>query len=826
MSYVVLHIDLDFIVGTVCTDDGNYVPITNGNDDLLWLYFFNDPHANAISFGKKNQSHFNNNEINYYGNFFELIENSIIKFKKGEFQKDAIELLDYSNLLQTIKNKYKEITLEDIDSIPLLLTFSLSISELAKQKTVEYLKSKGFKIDSYTIPLSELTCYYPFSKNIFIPVNGSNVLLLEATNTSLNLMRLVFSDNYFMLDSKTQTYEGMGIDPRKRALVGYVINQINTSVGALDPNQIIKEIAFKEFKAEEWLKKIDAKSKNDNSPVKITDSLSLMPNSKRDVLVKKSDIETFTNDFVNLLMDYYHAYKSDNLDSKIDVTAIFLLGDCFKNSLVKDRFKKLISTDKLFIYDNKDIQDILSVYPKIDFERYISEEGRIKAKAIAEEQKQAEQRALEDKKQKELAAEEQKKIATEKAEKNRKEAIILYERAVELDKEGKLQDALANAENAILLDKENNEYKVFVNTLKNKIKELHEKTEKYKSWLKDAETYEQAENLKDALNAYEYAQGIFDSSELRKKIVETKNKIAKQEKTEKINSFISIAIALSDKGKFDDAIINVNKALEVDPLNKSAKDALQSIYALQTNKETEKKYKETVSEADRFFKEESFDKAIEKYNEALRLKLNDKYCSEQIEKIKEFIHQKHNTEKAQKIVEEADLFFEKELWNDAKTKYEDALKLCANDNKIINKISKCSEQIKAIQNKFQDLLFEATVSERKNKLKEALEFLKKAEKLQPTDIEIKERIKKINNQLKFADFGKIEDTKNHTNNNFDFKSSKPELQDLKKDDDFLGIGNKNKSTNEQKDDDFLGIPKKKEKEATNKTKKKTDFDNW
>ena len=74
MSYLVLHIDIEFIVGTVCAGNGTSSPITNGKEELLWLYFFNNPHQNSITCGKDNKTHFNNSEVNYYGNFFEKIE--------------------------------------------------------------------------------------------------------------------------------------------------------------------------------------------------------------------------------------------------------------------------------------------------------------------------------------------------------------------------------------------------------------------------------------------------------------------------------------------------------------------------------------------------------------------------------------------------------------------------------------------------------------------------------------------------------------------------------------------------------------------------------
>jgi tetratricopeptide (TPR) repeat protein len=797
MNYVVLHIDIEFIVGAVCTDNVNAYPITNGNDDLLWLYFYNDPHSNRITFGKNNCDNAKREVINYYGNFFQIITDGHTTFKRGEFQKDAIELLQYSDLLKTIKDKYADVTRESTENIHTLITFSLSISDLAKQKTVEYLKSQGFLIDSYTIPLAELVAYYPYSKKDFLPANGSTILLLVATNATLHIMKLVFSDNYFMLDGAVQKYEGMGIDPRKRALVGYVINQINISVGALNTNEIPAEIEKKAFKADEWLKKIDAKGKNDNSPVRITDNLSPMPSSMRDVLVKKSDIETFTNDFVNLLMDYFNAYKSDNVSG--DIAGIFLLGDCFNNSLVKQRFNNLFRDDderkkKLFAYTNKDIQSILSVYPKIDFKRYINEEQRSKAKAEAEEKKMAEQRAIDAAKEAEAKAEMAKIIAAKQAEENRKEAQNHYGRAVEFEKEGKLQDALANVENAVALDKNNTEYARFKELLQRKIKELHYKTEKYKSWLKDAENYEQTGQLNLALKAYKNAQQIFDSSELRKKIVLTDHQI-----------------------------------------------------------ETEQQYKEAVNKADIFFKVQDFDNALEQYAEALSIRAGDSHCSDQIAKINAIIQQTLNQEKAEKIVAEADKLFEKALWEDAKAKYEEAISLYSNNKSISDKIQQCAAKIKAQADQFADLLFEAKLAEKKNKWQEALSYLEQAEKIYPNHAELIEYFKKVRNAMKL-DFGEAITTttdasteKNHSINNDDwefatkakakaksnpkqdhFLKSNSNSQQSNSDDDFLGIAQNKKSpvkTSAPDDDDFLGVSKEKKSDHMAK-QKKVDFDNW
>jgi tetratricopeptide (TPR) repeat protein len=792
MNYLVLHIDLEFIVGAVCADNGNSYPVTNGKDDLLWLYFFNNPHQGKISFGKENRTHFNNREINYYGRFFELTENEQETFSVRSIPKQAIELLDYSELLKTLKEKYEEITHEKPDNIPTLLTFSLSIGELAKQKTVEYLKNKGFQIDSYTIPLSELVCYYPYSKKDFIPANGNTVLLLAATNSTLHLMKLIFSNKYFMLDSKVKSYDGKGMDPRKRALVKYVVNELHNVTGAL-PTEKEKENECNklESKAEEWLKRLD--SQLQNRPFRITESPSKMPSAKKDVFVRKANIESDTGHYIQELMDIFDAFKSDNVHG--DVAAIFLLGDCFHNSLVLEKFKNQIAKEKLFVYSNRNIRDILSVYPKIDFNRYISEEARIKAKAKSDELKKAEQRALEDKKRKEKEAEDRRIAAEKKAEANREEAQKLHERAIALDKEGKLQDAIANIEKAVALDKDNTEYQRLFDILEKKQKELVEKTEKYKSWLKDAEEYEQSGELNIALKAYKNAQEIFDSAELRRKIVAIENRIEQQQR-----------------------------------------DA-------ERRAEIEKQYKTLIQHAKACFSKEAYDTALSKYAEALDIKPDDAYCLEQIKIINDLILQKQNLEKAQAIVADADKLFGKELWEDAKRKYAEALKFCPADTTIQSKVKECDAKIKAIDDAFNDLLGDANIAEAKGtkeKLEEALELLKKAEKIRPENADVKRKIEKINNKLKLADFGDGKPKGKFLKKNGDFDWTTPPKEKTKrKDDDFFGLNKKDNRNKEiqksdnndfldtatktkKKDDDFLGIQKK-DKQKDKKNSKSLDF---
>ncbi|MDR1551962.1 MAG: hypothetical protein LBS69_00665 [Prevotellaceae bacterium] len=811
-NYLALHIDFDFLVGTVCADENNLsYPIKNGNDEFLWFYFYNDPYSNIVSFGKENQRHCSEGKTNYYGNFIELIENDTNTFSIGEYEYTIIELLRYSKIIDKLKNEFSTKTLESPDNIPTLLTFSLSIGELAKQKLVDYLKRQGFNIVSYTIPLAELSCYFALKNSNVNYANGNIVTFLEASNSNLHLLKLMFTADYFILDGKPETKQGLGIDPRKRALLKFVINKIGT-MGILTEQEKETEYKIMEPKTDEWLNRLDMQT--GNAPVDINESLSKMPNAKRRILIYKDRIAEFTNSDIKLMLDTYNDYVKRNISQ--DVSAIILLGNCFQNDIIKSKFQNLIPQDRLYVFANKDIQNVLSVYPKIDFKRYISEQGRIEAKAETDKQKKAEELAKAAAKAKAKKDAEDKAAADAQQEKDRQKAVQLYEQAVKLDKEESLDDALVKIKDAINCDSERREYHLFRDSLNAKIKERNDKTEKFNSWHKDAENYEQSGNLKAALEAYKEAQAIFDSDYLRKKIVQLKKDIEKQANEIKINSFIDIAITLSDKGKFEDAINNINKALEIDPANKTAKETLQNIYTQQHNFEVDNKYKKTVNQADTFFNEQSFDEAIAKYNDALKIKPDEKYCQAQIAKIKDLIRKQENREKAEQIIAEADRLFADGNWGSAKSKYEEAENICPQQKDLQNKVKQCDDKIKAKENKFGELVFEATIAEKKGKFSDALNLLEQALKIKYND-EIKSKIKKLNFKIEFT-----KEEVNIGNNDFPHqKTSKVENDDflnLKtskvENDDFLNL--KTGKVENDGDDDFLNVKKK----------DKNDFSNW
>ncbi len=816
MSYLVLHIDVDFIVGAICADNGTSSPIINGQEELFWLYFFNNPHQNSISYGKDNKTHFNNSEVNYYGKFFEKIEKQQETFILRGIEHPVIDLLKESGLLENIRETYYHKTLDNSDNIPTLLTFSSSISDNAKQKFVDYLKNNAFEIKSYTIPLAELVSYHALSNKKVKIANGSVAIFLEATNPTLHLMKLSLSDNYFLLDGKPQILEGMGFDPRKLALLRYVVNEANKSIGALfTENEKLEECKRFEMQADEWLKKLDSTSHN--MPYNIRSiSFSKMPNSKKDVLVRKSDLDSDTGAYTQGLKDVFDAFRTDNVSG--DVMAVFLLGNCFQNDRVKTSFEQMLGTDKMYFYANKDIQDILTMYPKIDITRYANEESRIKERSKAEELKQAEQRAYEDRQRKEKEAAAEIAAVEQKAQENRKEAKLLFERAVELQKTGKLEDARINLESAITLDNTNKEYKLSLDDLKDKIHKLIDKTELYKKYLNKADNLLKIGELEKAIDEYEAAKFVFDNAEIIAKIIEVKRLIKENEKQKfKIAQLLSNVKELIQQKEFQNAKSKINEIFSIDKTNVVATKFLSEIDEI--NKQQETQFNDFVKSANKYYNSANFPEAINQYKQALSIKSEDTYCFQQIEKIEETIQQqKVNQEKCKNIIAKADELFRGARLQEALAQYQLALNLCPQDKLLQANINECNAKIKEVEDKFTDLLMNATISKKKGKLKDALEALEDAKKIRPDNEDIEKRIENIKFDLKFEDGTSLIATipiakKVETNNDDDFFGTNP-INELPKnsvnEDDFLGIKKNNSTSNKKNDEDdfFIKKPKK------------------
>ncbi len=556
-NYLVLHIDMEFIVGAISTGYGTPHPILVDDDPLMWLYFFNDPNYHRVSFGKGYKKHYMDREYNYYGKFLKNIEDDRQEFSLRHGQLPLVELLAESGMLKIWKEEYAKVTYTTPTEIPTLLSFSSTIGDLAKQRFVDYIRKKGFDVQSYTIPLSELAFFRLFEENEVNITAGHSALMLEATNATLHFTKLTYADNYFLRDGDVKSIVGKGIDPRKRAICKFVVGELNSITGILSSEEEREEeIERFELQAGDWLSRLDAMHMN--RPLQIKNiSFARAPHITRDILVNKNNLESDTGRYLQDIVSEYEAFVSGYAPNGIDFCCF--IGNCFLSERIRGKFESLIGKDNTFFYKTTDISGIISCYPRIDLKRYADEENRIRERANLDalKQEQEKQADLLRKHQEEMekAAEEAERL--KKRQKQQSEEF--YRQALDLDKIGHYQDAKIAIDKAINLDPSNIEYRKWADYLSEKIKTMQEKIMLYKQYLSAGDKCFEDEQYDVAIEEYKKAKEVGDNAEINAKIIECQYRIQKREEKIFVDTLTNLKSELQNAEKFQD----YNRAIEL-----------------------------------------------------------------------------------------------------------------------------------------------------------------------------------------------------------------------------------------------------------------------
>ncbi len=226
------------------------------------------------------------------------------------------------------------------------------------------------------------------------------------------------------------------------------------------------------------------------------------------------------------------------------------------------------------------------------------------------------------------------------------------------------------------------------NTFEEAKDHIAEQEAEYNSLIQAADGLFKAEKYKEALEQYSAALQIpgkqteeYPSQQIVKigdllQALEEQELAAKQDNQEYAN-FISAADNLAADKKYEKAIDNYNKALEIKPDEQYPKDKIAEVQEAKANASKRDEYDQIIKSADMFFNQNSLKAARDKYQKALKLLPNESYPQQQLDKIKEQLEAKSEQLEKQKkyneAVEAADNFFDKEQYEDAISKYKEAI---------------------------------------------------------------------------------------------------------------------------------------------------------
>jgi len=209
-----------------------------------------------------------------------------------------------------------------------------------------------------------------------------------------------------------------------------------------------------------------------------------------------------------------------------------------------------------------------------------------------------------------------------------------------------------------------------------------------------------------------YKQKYYDQAVIRyQDAVQLKpNEKFPQERITEINAILELitkekqgytdAIAQGDNlfalQQYEQAKLSYIKAANIKPKEQYPKDKIEEIEQLiATQKASRYEFNRIVAAADRMFESKEYDKAKNKYNEALNILPNEQYPKDKLKEIEDIILAKELAvqETYNNIITEADAFFSKEQYEQAKLKYRDALKYKPEEQYPVQKIAEIERLI-------------------------------------------------------------------------------------------------------------------------------------
>ena len=378
MKSLALYIDKWYIVGAVNTDGITRLVNLPNHEDRIWLYFYEDVANDEISYGKGFQSKFRNNENHYYGDVFSLITQSSAKYTMFKRSQPMRGIFKSSKIFDDLRKDMDE----DGDIIT-YVSFSKDISLASRLLFLEELKAERFDVKESVARIGHLALEYASKKSGY--VEDGYYLVLNACNENLHYSLYQKTDDLFNRE-KEDVLIGMGTDVRSRALIEYVVDNIN------EREHFLKTVDERESEylrmnqyVDDWLVRLS--TAKGHIPIQITNvTFSRDPYKDYSVPVRKVKIDERTEKIVKDIINVIVRFVKDAEVSHEQLRGILFLGNTFTNVQFKKELASYYNLDnsKMVGFKDTDLSTLVSAYTFIDLEQFSATKNTMRGNAEAE----------------------------------------------------------------------------------------------------------------------------------------------------------------------------------------------------------------------------------------------------------------------------------------------------------------------------------------------------------------------------------------------------------------------------------------------------------
>ena len=273
-------------------------------------------------------------------------------------------------------------------------------------------------------------------------------------------------------------------------------------------------------------------------------------------------------------------------------------------------------------------------------------------------------------------------------------------------------------------------------------------------------------NYQIAIEQFNLALKLIDKPEIQTKLKNAKKGLADAEASAlKDKNYLAKMIEAKnafDSKNYENSLKLYKDALSIKPLEIEPKSKISKIEELLTEQKLQQKeFLELVSKGDENVSSENYDLAIDSYIKALDINANDASVITKLENTRKLKEDLANAKKIEEekeanfnaLISSAESLFQKENWQAAKDKYNDALNLKPNENlatsqiKVINgKIAELKakeDKLKEAQEKYMSKMTEANSAYEAKDFDTALSLYNEAKELKPNEDEPQVQINKI-----------------------------------------------------------------------------------
>nr|WP_320000206.1 hypothetical protein [uncultured Draconibacterium sp.] len=201
-----------------------------------------------------------------------------------------------------------------------------------------------------------------------------------------------------------------------------------------------------------------------------------------------------------------------------------------------------------------------------------------------------------------------------------------------------------------------------------------------------------------------------------------------------------------DELLFNEALGLFNQALEIRPSEQYPKTKITEINGLlaeqRKNQEDQKNYNDAMSEGERMYSKQFFDRALTSFENALSYKPGDIKATRRIEETKKQMKDILNRMEFDKFIAAADKAYKKEDYPEALSNYEQALELVPDEPRTKKRVEEISQILYALNN-FNEFVSQADKQFDAESYATAKSLYEKANELKAGDKHVQERIAEI-----------------------------------------------------------------------------------